>query len=500
MAYDTIHNIASKDQRHIRTQPSGTEIEQQKTTYDWTYSYASAQPHAPSLIGERAYSYDLNGNQTGWDSLANGTRRTIVWDEENRIQSVADNGRTQTYKYDDAGERVIKRGAQGETAYVNQFFTVRNREVSTMHVFAGGTWMVSKLVRQPRDVDGDGVIDPIDGCENAPWGWTNGNGGGNGNGNAGGNGNGQGPCGNNGNGGGSGPEVFEADQYFFHPDHLGSSSYVTDVDGEIFQHLEYFPFGETWVEESSNTQRTPYLFTGKELDEQTGLYYFGARYYDPRTSVWQSPDPILADYMRGRPAGGIHVPANLAMYSYAHQRPVVASDPNGEWVWFVIPLIIIASSPDTANAPGPNDPVLESNGLANGVLAATGARVAVGGATVATRACLSNATCARTVVAAEVAGTISDGVACMGGDGIACAAAAVPIATTGGTGDELLDLANDARARAPNQTGAASELTTADGQVFRATNDKGGQITNDELLETAMSQGDPSTLGMLVQK
>ncbi|WP_414709498.1 RHS repeat domain-containing protein [Ramlibacter sp.] len=44
--------------------------------------------------------------------------------------------------------------------------------------------------------------------------------------------------------------------------------------------MEYFPFGETWVEESSNTQRTPYLFTAKELDEETGLYYFGARYYD----------------------------------------------------------------------------------------------------------------------------------------------------------------------------------------------------------------------------
>jgi hypothetical protein len=49
---------------------------------------------------------------------------------------------------------------------------VRNREVSTMHVFAGGTWMVSKLVRQPRDVDGDGVVDPIDGCANPPWGWS----------------------------------------------------------------------------------------------------------------------------------------------------------------------------------------------------------------------------------------------------------------------------------------------------------------------------------------
>jgi len=150
-----------------------------------------------------------------------------------------------------------------------------------------------------------------------PWGWTNGNG------NAGGNG------GGNGGGNSGGGAVFESDQYFYHPDHLGSSSYVTDIDGEIFQHVEYFPFGETFFQESSNTQRTPYLFTGKELDEETGLYYFGARYYDPRTSVWQSPDPILASYMQGEPNGGILDSFNLASYSYSHNRPVDLVDPNG---------------------------------------------------------------------------------------------------------------------------------------------------------------------------
>jgi RHS repeat-associated protein len=85
--------------------------------------------------------------------------------------------------------------------------------------------------------------------------------------------------------------------YFYHPDHLGSSGYVSDGAGQLYEHVEYFPFGETWVQEASSTQRTPYLFTGKELDEETGLYYFGARYYDPRTSVWQSPGPILEKYL-----------------------------------------------------------------------------------------------------------------------------------------------------------------------------------------------------------
>ena len=188
-------------------------------------------------------------------------------------------------------------------------------------------------MQQPKDANGDGIPDPIANCTNPPWGWSNGNGNPGGNsGNcpgAGGNG------GGNGGGGGSFPEVFEKDQYYYHPDHLGSSSYVTDLDGEIFQHLEYFPFGETWVEEHSNTQRTPYLFTAKELDEETGLYYFGARYYDPRTSVWQSPDPILAKYMQGQGSGGgVFNPPNLSLYAYVHHRPVVAFDPDGnEMTW-----------------------------------------------------------------------------------------------------------------------------------------------------------------------
>jgi RHS repeat-associated protein len=83
----------------------------------------------------------------------------------------------------------------------------------------------------------------------------------------------------------------ESFQYYYHPDHLGSTSYITDASGEVYQHLEYFAFGETFVEEHSNTNRTPYLFNGKELDDETGLFYYGARYYDPKTSIWASVDP-----------------------------------------------------------------------------------------------------------------------------------------------------------------------------------------------------------------
>ena len=73
---------------------------------------------------------------------------------------------------------------------------------------------------------------------------------------------------------------------------MGSSSYITNLDGEVSQHIEYVPFGEVFIEERNNTWNTPYLFNAKEFDEETGMYYYGARYYEPRISLWMSVDPI----------------------------------------------------------------------------------------------------------------------------------------------------------------------------------------------------------------
>ena len=78
---------------------------------------------------------------------------------------------------------------------------------------------------------------------------------------------------------------YEKMQFYYHSDHLGSSSYITNLDGEVSQHIEYVPFGEVFIEERNNTWNTPYLFNAKEFDEETGMYYYGARYYEPRLSL-----------------------------------------------------------------------------------------------------------------------------------------------------------------------------------------------------------------------
>ena len=105
-------------------------------------------------------------------------------------------------------------------------------------------------------------------------------------------------------------------------------------NGDEYQRIEYTPYGETWVEKTANTglEFLPYKFTAKELDEETGLYYSGARYLDPKYSRWLSTDPAFGDYVSktSKGEGGIYNDINLNLYHYANNSPVSYKDPDGE--------------------------------------------------------------------------------------------------------------------------------------------------------------------------
>ena len=111
---------------------------------------------------------------------------------------------------------------------------------------------------------------------------------------------------------------YEKLQFYYHPDHLGSSSYITNLDGEVVQHIKYVPFGEEFIEERNNTWNTPYLFNAKEYDEETGMYYYGARYYEPRISLWMSTDPLQEK------------DPNISSFCYTSNNPIKYIDPNGK--------------------------------------------------------------------------------------------------------------------------------------------------------------------------
>ncbi|MBP5457299.1 MAG: hypothetical protein J6Y37_12435, partial [Paludibacteraceae bacterium] len=119
------------------------------------------------------------------------------------------------------------------------------------------------------------------------------------------------------NAGNSENAQFEENIYFYHPDHLGSTSMVTNIDGEITQNVVYIPYGEVFVEERNGAWSSPYLFNAKELDEETGLYYYGARYLDPTSARWLSVDPMFERNIDASP------------YNYCHENPIQMQDPNG---------------------------------------------------------------------------------------------------------------------------------------------------------------------------
>ena len=109
----------------------------------------------------------------------------------------------------------------------------------------------------------------------------------------------------------------EDECYYYHSDHLGSTSYVTDSEGVATQFVCYIPFGEAFVDEHTTRPSMPYKFNGKEQDEQTGLLYYGARYYEPKECRFYGVDPLAEKY------------PNMGGYVYCANNPVRYVDLNG---------------------------------------------------------------------------------------------------------------------------------------------------------------------------
>ena len=105
--------------------------------------------------------------------------------------------------------------------------------------------------------------------------------------------------------------------FFYHSDHLGSTSYITDDKANITQYDAYLPYGELLVDEHSSREELPYKFNGKQFDEETGLYYYGARCMNPKTSLWYGVDPLAEKYV------------SISPYSYCKSSPMNYIDEKG---------------------------------------------------------------------------------------------------------------------------------------------------------------------------
>jgi len=308
-------------------------------TYNNKYNYY-AGTHKVSAVLDQAtsvnnlFKYDLNGNVTS-DVLPDD-HKYMFWDEEDNMKAYyADDAGVYQYNvYDDKGERTIKynlnqtaklyqNGAlvdgsmvlKSYTVYPNPYMTVTSDGKFTKHYYTGSQRIASYLSSNTGQIsksadstavagtmsstDADFEADFRTYAEKA----------------------------------GLDMETIDAQLmapvsqngiYYLHGDHLGTGTFVTDGNALATQFFLNLPFGETFLEQQVfGKYSNPYKFNAKELDSETGLYYYGARYYNPRLSIWYGVDPLSEKYPSINP------------YTYCMNNPINAIDPNGKEIIFI---------------------------------------------------------------------------------------------------------------------------------------------------------------------
>ncbi|WP_296685356.1 RHS repeat domain-containing protein [Treponema sp. UBA3813] len=268
--------------------------------------------HKITKEAEDVYSTDygwglFKKEKSNGSATAASYKRTYSWNEKNQLISSVDANYSTSYVYGQDGQRSNKYTQNSETLYFNKMWTLHTDSGNNVY---GGQSAKNIYLGETR------IVTKLNSGENPTY----------------------------------QEEYYK--QYFYHSDHLGSASLISDYKGNEYQRIEYTPYGETWVEKTQNTglEFLPYKFTAKELDEETGLYYYGARYLEPKYSHWMSTDPAFGEYIPQAPIndeakkhnsnlpgmGGVFNTVNLSLYNYASNNPIKYNDPDGKCPFLVI--------------------------------------------------------------------------------------------------------------------------------------------------------------------
>ncbi len=227
------------------------------------------------------YSYDNYGNMVGMPQIS-----TLAWDSMDQLQRVELGGGGRAYYvYDSGGQRIRKvLERQGslrvERIYLGPLEIYRERtgnnaphfERQTVYI-SDNTGRIAQVDTKTRDQTTSDPTNPL----NTPL------------------------------------------IRYQYGNHLGSAMLETNSNGDVISYEEYHPYGTTAYRSGKSgvdLSLKRYRFSGKERDDETGLYYFGARYYAPWLGRWTSSDP--AGFVDG---------TNL--YRYCSNNPIMLRDPNG---------------------------------------------------------------------------------------------------------------------------------------------------------------------------
>jgi len=218
------------------------------------------------------YSYDANGNQIERRAKSAGPTTQFAYDVSNAlVRRTGASGEITTYRYDGLGRR-IEKSVNGAVA---------------RYLYDGGD-VVAELDAANRVVatfaHGPGIDDPIVMRRNAG-------------------------------------------AHFYLQDGLGSIAGLSDASGAVTGAFTYDSFGRV-VRSTVPNVGNPYGYTGRELDSESSLFFYRARYYDPAIGRFLSQDPV--PFAEG---------GDTNAYAYVRNNPVNVIDPTGEIAWFIAPII-----------------------------------------------------------------------------------------------------------------------------------------------------------------
>ena len=286
--FDDVGNIKTINAETFKEDPNNNHIVNYSFYYDEVYRLTDATATCTTDADReynQGYEYDLAGNMTSktgigeWDILewedsvkhirptsvrfyeevSGVANRNIVHNQDNKPVEITYDGGTTTYlTYDGGGNRIKKVQGSETVIYVGDIYEIRDGQAIS-YVYANGKKVVT---------------------------------------------------------------LTGTHEYYTHTDHLGSTTVITDENGNAVEEIGYLPFGATLFRNVYNggTWESAYRFTGQEFDPEYHLYNYGARLYDPIMCRFITPDTIVPDWTN---------PQTLNRYSYCNNNPLIYVDPSG---------------------------------------------------------------------------------------------------------------------------------------------------------------------------